>query len=172
MTKGMARLTNDEMICGQGLAWIADSNYHTDDTSTHVLVTQDDALNRRWTVNIAFDYLSPEQEIEILKFHTQQGYIPQVEEKLIFKVVELGHAIRQQRKQGSLTSLAPPSIYGFSAFLRAAYRHPRFSIQEVAENTLLGAASSKDREEVRGLFSDVFGIRRRTDTAAAAVGDI
>ena len=172
MTKGMARLSNDEMVSGMGIAWIADSNYHTDDVATHVLVTQDDALNRRWTVNMAFDYMTPEQEIEILKFHMRQGYIPEVEDALVFKVVELGHAIRRHRSQGALSSLAPPSIYGFSAFLRAAHRHPRFSIQEVVENTLLGAASMKDREEARGLFSDVFGIRNTQTDASAAVGEI
>ncbi|MCK5794502.1 MAG: hypothetical protein KAH12_07335, partial [Anaerolineales bacterium] len=170
MTKGLVRLNNNEMVSGAGIAWLADSNYHTGDTSTHVLVTQDDALNRRWTVNLSFDYPSAEQEIEILKFHMQQGYIPDMDEGLIFKVVELGHAIRQQRRQGTLTSLASPSIYGFTAFLRVVHRHPKLSIQEIAENTLLGAASAQDREDVRGLFSDVFGIRR-ADTANEAVGD-
>jgi MoxR-like ATPase len=170
MTKGLVRLNNDEMVSGMGIAWIADSNYHTDDSSSHVLVTQDDALNRRWTVNVAFDYLTPEQETEILKFHKMQGYIPPINEELILQVVNLGREIRERRRQGSLLSLAPPSIYGFAAFLRASHRHGRLSPLEIAENTLLGAASMTDRESARVLFADAFAQKTNETEAAAAVG--
>lgn len=156
MSKGVIPLGNGEAISGQNIAWVADSNYHTDDTSTHVLVTQDDALKRRWTISIAFDYLSQEQEIEILRYHMKGGYLPEVGQERLFKIVELGHAIRRRRSEGALASLASPSIYGYSAFLRAVHRHPHFSPQEVCEFTLLGSSSQKDREEVRGLVADVF----------------
>jgi hypothetical protein len=171
MTRGLVCLPNGEVVSGAGIAWIADSNYHVDDASTHILVTQDTALIRRWSVNITVDYMDPEQEVEILLFHMNSGYIPKVEKLLIYKVVELGKYIREERKKGSLTSLAPPSLYGFASFLRAAFRHPQMSLEEIAENTLLGAASGQDREQVRALFADVFGIQKK-NTASAAVGEI
>lgn len=170
MTKGLVRLNNNEMITGAGIAWLADSNYHTDDSSVHVLVVEDDALNRRWSLNLTFDYLTPEQDMEILRFHKQQGYLPDIDDELIAQVVNLGEKIREQRKKGALASLAPPTLYGYAAFLRAMHRHPRFTKQEVAEATLAGSATAKDRDDVRGLFAEVFGVNHNNRTTGRGVG--
>lgn len=170
MTKGPACLSNDEVVCLDKIAYLADSNYHTGDTTTHVLVTQDDALNRRWTVSIPFDYLSPEQEEEITHFHIREGFLPKVPEELVEKVVRLGDRIRGQRADGSLSSLAPPSLYGYFSFLRCVHRHPHLSPRQVAEATMLGSASPKDREEALGLFSDVFGVGAKGSGASTDLG--
>lgn len=158
MTKGLILIDGDKMISGANIAWLADSNYHTDDSSTHILVVQDDALQRRWTVNLMFDYLTPEQDIEILRFHKQHGFLPDVSDECITQVVKLGASIRERRKTGALASLAPPTLYGYAAFLRAFHRHPRLNKQEIAEATLAGSATVKDLEDVRGLFAEAFAV--------------
>jgi hypothetical protein len=172
MTQGFTRISDNAMVSGAGVAWFADSNYHTDATSTHILVTQDDALKRRWTVSIAFDFPSPEQEVEILRYLMKTKYLPATDEGLVLNIVELGGMLRTQRAQGNLLSLAPPTIYGYCAFIREAARDPHYPLPDVANLTLLGSANLEDREAAQALFCEVFGFRRETANSVAAGGDL
>jgi hypothetical protein len=67
MTKGDIVLPSGRRIPGRGLAWCCDSNYQAESTDTHTLVTLDDALKRRMTVNLTLNYLSATQEAQVLK---------------------------------------------------------------------------------------------------------
>jgi MoxR-like ATPase len=67
MTKGDILLPDGSSLDVRGVAWIADSNYQAVQDGTHTLVTLDDALRRRFTVNLNLDYLAPEQEADILR---------------------------------------------------------------------------------------------------------
>jgi len=84
-------------------------------------------------------------------------------EQLITKVVHLGNVIRRSRTEGQLLSVPPPTIYGYLAFLRMATALPHLSLQQIAHATLLGNASSEDRQLASGVFSEVFGIRADDD---------
>ena len=66
MTKGEVVLPDGAEINVREIAWIADSNYQAEQDSTHTLVTLDDALKRRFSVNLTLDYLSTEQEAMVL----------------------------------------------------------------------------------------------------------
>lgn len=66
MTKGEVVLPDGSEINAREIAWIADSNYQAEQDSTHTLVTLDDALKRRFSVNLTLDYLSTEQEAMVL----------------------------------------------------------------------------------------------------------
>lgn len=172
LNRGMIRLPDGTLASGRGIAWIADSNYHTEETARHTLVDEDDALSRRWTVSIPFKYMSPEEEVRVIRHLRGIGQIPDVDDELVVKIVELGRAVRAQRSQGNLPSLAPPSLYGFFAFFRMHDALRELSIQEVAEATLLGAASPSDREQVLGVFSEVFGLRIKGQEETVAKGDL
>ena len=95
-----------------------------------------------------------------------EGHLPRLDDSLVMKVVELGQAIRGQRSQGNVLTVAPPTLYSYFAFLRLAHALPNLSVQEVANVTLIGSASPADRERLAGVFSEVFGLRkgRRGDT--------
>lgn len=67
MTKGDIVLPDGSRIDGRKIAWVADSNYQAEQDSTHTLVTMDDALKRRFSVNLTLDYLSSEQEFRALQ---------------------------------------------------------------------------------------------------------
>ena len=67
MTKGDIVLPDGSRIDGRKIAWVADSNYQAGQDSDHTLVTLDDALNRRFSVNLTLDYLNPEQEFQALQ---------------------------------------------------------------------------------------------------------
>ncbi|MGA1871946.1 MAG: hypothetical protein ACMUJM_25805 [bacterium] len=162
MTKDDIVLSDGTRFSGQGIAWIADSNYQAEEDSTHTLVTLDDALKRRFTINLTLDYLSAEQEVHVLKRIINENKKKNKKEynDLIAKVVRLGKVIRQQRLEGNFQSLPPPTIWGYAAYLRMAQTLPQHSPQQIAKATLLGNASSNDRKLIPGLVNTVFGFQR------------
>jgi hypothetical protein len=172
ITDGVIRLPNGDDIDGRSIAWVADSNYNAEETASHTLVELDSALARRATINIPFDYLAPDEEERITKYFVSEGYLPNVKEELIVKVVELGQAIRAQRRQGNLLSVAPPTLHGYFAFLRMTHGLSHLPPQEVANMTLLGSAAPSDRERLGGLCSEVFGIRKAQRKDAVMGGEL
>lgn len=66
MTKGDIVLPDFTRLRGEGISWVADSNYQAEQDSKHNLVPLDEALNRRFSMQLTLDYLPAEQEIEIL----------------------------------------------------------------------------------------------------------
>jgi hypothetical protein len=163
MTKGEIILPGDEYLDGNQIAWIADSNYQAENDSIHTLVTFDDALKRRFTINLTLDYPSPEQEVLILQYLIQEGQIPLVDNELITKVVKLGQVIRRHRTEGNLQSVAPPTIYGYMSFIRMAHALSHLSLQQVAVATILGNASLEDQKLVSSVFNEVFGLQSEYD---------
>jgi hypothetical protein len=171
MTRGDVLLPDGRRIPGDGIAWIADSNYQAERDSTHTLVTLDDALKRRFSMNLTLDYLSAEQEAQVLSHLAGNGAgIEPVEEDLITKVVKLGHVIRRYRAEGNLQSLTPPTVYGYLAFLRMAGAMPHLSLQQVAIATLLGNAAVDDLKVVPGVFNEVFGLKSAESDDPAGSG--
>jgi hypothetical protein len=162
VTKGEVPLPDGTSINGQGIAWVADSNYQAEQDSTHTLVTFDDALKRRFCVNLTLDYLSAEQEIQVLRhilLEERGQKAKRLNAPLTQKVVHLGTVIRRHRGEGNLQSVPPPTIWGYLAFLRMAKALPHLSIHQVAMATLLGNASLEDRKQVAGVFNEVFGLQ-------------
>jgi energy-coupling factor transporter ATP-binding protein EcfA2 len=66
MTKSDIVLPDGTRIDGHGISWVADSNYQAEHDSTHTLVTLDDALKRRFSINLALNYLTAEEEVQVL----------------------------------------------------------------------------------------------------------
>ncbi|HEU4388592.1 MAG TPA: hypothetical protein VFV34_12395 [Blastocatellia bacterium] len=160
MTRGDIVLPDGRRIPGDGIAWIADSNYQAERDSTHTLVSLDDALKRRFTMNLTLDYLSAEQEAQVLEHLSRNGSeIEDSDRELISRIVKLGQVIRRHRSEGNLQSLAPPTIYGYLAFMRMAEAMPHLNAQQVAVATLLGNAGLDDLKIVPGVFNEVFGLK-------------
>jgi len=170
MHKPAVIIPSGEKIDTRQIAWIADSNYQADTDSTHTLVTLDDALKRRFTCHITLDYLNGEQEIQILHeiMANRQSVVEQQE--LIPKIVKLGHIIRQQRLEGNLQSITPPTIYGFLAALNMADRLPHFSMQDIMSHTLLGNATLPDSKIAQTVYNEVFGLQADPEQESAVGG--
>lgn len=156
-------LPNGKRIDGRKLSWVADSNYQVEGDATHTLVTLDDALKRRFTVNLTLDYLSSEQEVQVLQYLVTEGHLKKTEDAVLSNVVKLGQVIRRHRSERNLQSVPPPTIYGYLAFLRMAQAMPHVSLQQVAAATLLGNASPDDRKLVGAVFNEVFGLQAGGD---------
>jgi MoxR-like ATPase len=172
MTRGDILLPDGRRLDGRGIAWIADSNYQADTDATHTLVTLDDALKRRFSLNLTLDYLSASQEVQILRYLTRvEPHARPGDAALCEQVVKLGHVIRQRRAQGTLLSLTPPTIYGYLALLRLASALPHLSLQQAAMSTMLGNASAEDHKLIPGVFTEVFGLQS-ADEAAVAPGNL
>lgn len=67
MSKYDILLPDGRRLDGSKVAWVADSNYQAEGDSIHTLVTLDDALKRRFTINLTMDYLDLPQEIQVLQ---------------------------------------------------------------------------------------------------------
>lgn len=163
ITKGTIPLPDGTLLDAGGICWIADSNYQAEDDSVHTLVTFDDALKRRFTHNITLSYLEPELEAAVLKrILKKQGNLPK-DLETIRKVVKLGYLIRQSRANGKLTSLVPPTIYGYLSFIKMANTLKNYGLQQIAFSTLLGNASNEDQKVLSGLFNEAFGLQVEED---------
>ena len=136
-----------------GICWLADSNYQAEQDSRHTLVTLDDALARRFSVNLTLAYLSAEQECEVVR-ELCPGEV--TEQQL--QIVKLGSAIRSERSQGRLQSVPPPTISGYMTFVGMAQSLHALTLKQVAQCTVVGNASNDDRKHVESLLNSVFGL--------------
>jgi hypothetical protein len=172
MTKSDILLPNGDRIPGQHIAWISDSNYQAENDSTHTLVTFDDALKRRFTLNITLEYLPVELEKLILTHLLKEEKIGKVDQKLIRQVVLLGHEIRRLKAEGQLQSVIPPTIYGYLAFLRMVKGMSHFTCQQVAAATLLGNTSIEDQTLSNSLINQIFGFQMNEDEQMPLEGNM
>ncbi len=177
MTQGDIVLPDGRRIDGQGIAWVADSNYQAEHDSTHTLVTLDDALKRRFSVNLTLDYLSAEQEVVVLSFLFSEwarkaGSSVKPDREVISSVVKLGQVIRRHRAEGNLQTIAPPTIYGYLAFLRMQLALPHLAPQQIAMVTLLGNASVEDRKLIGGVINEVYGLASGADEDAGVAANL
>jgi hypothetical protein len=159
MTKGDIFLPDGSRLNARKISWIADSNYQAEFTSTHVLVTLDDALKRRFTINLTLDYLPAEQEVMVMTHLLKKSGLSIKDDSLIKKVVNLGNVIRRYKDEGNLQSIPPPTIFGYSSFFRLYVRRPHLSLQQIAQATLLGNANAEDCKHLPALFNEVFGLQ-------------
>jgi MoxR-like ATPase len=160
-------LPDGERLDTTRIAWIADSNYQAQQDATHTLVVLDDALRRRFTLNVTLDYLTPEQEAEVLrKLH------PDAREDLTRGVVKLGRLLRHYRAQGELQSLAPPSLYSYAAALRLAQAMPNLGYLQLMTATLLGNAGAEDAKQSLAAFKEVFQMETPTADDAEMGGQM
>lgn len=158
MVRGDVVLPGGRRLHARGISWVADSNYQAETESTHTLVTLDDALKRRFTVNLSLDYLPPDQEMTVVARLAEADAGGQVDTELVSQVVRLGAAVRRHRREGNLLSLTPPTIYGYTSFLRLARALPHVPPQQIAMVTLLGNASAEDRKFVAGVMQEIYGL--------------
>jgi len=162
MSKTDIRLPDGSCIDGTGIAWVADSNYQADSDATHTLVTLDDALKRRFSINLTLGYLPEEQEEQVLLYLLDSEAREDVRD-LIPGIVRLGNEIREQKMEGNLQSVTPPTIYGYLALLRLQQKMPGTSLQDAVKATLLGNASQEDSAQAQVLFNRIFGLQSEMD---------
>jgi hypothetical protein len=161
-------ITPSEIILHDGrsigadhIAWIADSNYQAETEATHTLVTLDDALRRRLTINVC-PSLTGEQEAIVLRRLAPAT----VSDDRVSQVVRLGLEIRMRKSEGGLQSITPPTIAGYLGLLKMGAALTHFTIEELAKVTLLGGATSEDAEELPDLYQTVFGLKIPSESSA------
>ncbi len=163
MTKGDILLPGGSIVSGAGISWVADSNYQAEQDSTHTLVTLDDALKRRFSINVTLDYLSAELEVQVLQHLMGKDCKAKQDSELLHKIVELGQEIRNARAQGALHAVAPPTIYGYLSFVRMAKAMSHLNNAQIALSTLLGNAPKEDQKMISGILTKVFSIQMAMD---------
>jgi MoxR-like ATPase len=157
MTKSDIVLPSEEVLPGGKVSFIADSNYQSMEDAQHTLVTLDDALKRRFSINIMLDYLSELEEGAVVHhLLKQKNGTKKIDEELIGNIVKLGHLIRHYRTEGNLLSVVAPTIYGYLTCYEMAEALPHTGIQAIVSNTMLGNASKDDQRMVDTLIQNVF----------------
>jgi hypothetical protein len=151
-------LWDGRRLDGRAIAWVADSNYQAERDATHVLVTFDEALQRRFVNHLTLDYLAPEQEMQVVLRLAQEASIRIDEVDLVMRIIKLGQVIRRHRADGTLQSLSPPTIPAYLEMLEMTQTLPHWSLLQIAKATLLGNASRDDQKLIPGVFNEVFGM--------------
>ena len=159
MDKTIIRLPDGSTLDPSGIAWICDSNYQAESDSVHTLVTLDDALKRRFTINLTLDYLKAEQEEQVLHYLISKWKLKPDFKMLVKKIVNLGQKIRRQRLEGNLQSVIAPTIYGYEALLKMMDTLSNLSLRDAIFCTLLGNASMEDYKSAVAVFNEVFGLQ-------------
>ncbi|MBW2645713.1 MAG: AAA family ATPase [Deltaproteobacteria bacterium] len=166
MDKIIVRLPDGSTIDPSGFAWVCDSNYQAESDSIHTLVTLDDALKRRFSINITMDYLAAEQEEQVLHNLIKQWHLKQDLRMLVPKIVKLGQKIRHQRLEGNLQSATVPTIYGYEALLKMMNALPHLSLRDAVFYTILGNTSLEDSKTAMAVFNEIFGLQAEDEEEA------
>jgi hypothetical protein len=149
--------------------WIADSNYQAEHDATHTLVPFDEALKRRFSHQVTLPWLPAEQEAEVLKHLLSQRLTAEqrsrIPDEALDKTVKLGASIRARKAEGVLSTLVPPTIYSYLAFLELLAR-TGWSVWDAACCTLLGNASQQDAKLLPSVFNEAFGLAVAPDEMA------
>lgn len=153
------RLPDGSTIDPSGIAWVCDSNYQAESDSIHTLVTLDDALKRRFSINLTMDYLSAEQEEQVLYHLIRKWHLKPHLRMIVPKIVRLGQKIRHQRLEGNLQSATPPTIYGYEALLKMLDALPHLSLREAVFHTILGNTGIDDSKTAMAVFNEIFGLQ-------------
>lgn len=165
MTRSDVILPNQNRIPGGKIGFIADSNYQAVDDAQHTLVTFDEALKRRFTINVLMGYLSEPEELAITEHLLKKDNARvKIDEDLLRKIIHLGSTIRDYRSQGNLLSVVPPTIYGYLTVYRMVKYLPSIDIPVIISNTLLGNASDEDQRMIDTLIQNVFKTARSSKT--------
>lgn len=163
MTKAEILLRDHQKLSGNDICWVADSNYQAEGDSHFSLVPLDTALKRRFSVNVTIDYLDPEMEMKILEFIIDRDTNLKQNPDLIKEVVRLGNLIRQNRLQGNLLSVPPPTIYGYLTYYKMATSLTHLSKQMIAKVTLLGHANTQDQKFIPSIFNEIYSFNFEND---------
>lgn len=156
----------------EGISFVCDNNYQALDTAAvHTLCPFDDALRRRYTVNLTLDYMSPSTEAIILRHLLAREDIV-CSDEILSCIVKLGARVRESRIDGNLQTLPPPTIHGYLGALRLSRLLPAFELQDILEATMLGNASLEDRKQFPAIYHDVLGTAPADDDDNAAGGDL
>jgi hypothetical protein len=166
MCKTIIRLPNGSIIDQLEIAWVCDSNYQAENDSVHTLVTFDDALKRRFRLNITLDYLSAEQEEQVLHQLIRKWHLKPELQMLVPKIVKLGQRIRYQRLEGNLQSATAPTIYGYEGLLKMIDALPHLSLRDAVFHTLLGNTNLDDSKIAMAVFNEVFGLQAEDEEEA------
>ncbi|MBU2488892.1 MAG: AAA family ATPase [Proteobacteria bacterium] len=164
-------------IQGGRYATYMDSNYQDMDEAQHTLSPQEDAIKRRITVNVTMGHLQPTEEAAVLRYVVHNGNGkrgPAVDhlEELIGIAVRIVQAVREQRREGRLLSIAPPSIYNMHSFVRMCLALPQMNQGDVARATLMGNATAEDLPAVEGVYAEVFGLAADSNDADPTMVDL
>jgi hypothetical protein len=159
MTKSEIEINESTRIPPNTVSFCADSNYQAAGSASsgnYVLSTLDEAVNRRFEIQLEINFLPKDMEIEVLRFLVQQN-LPseEIDNTLICNIVELGSKIRGLRNSGKISSINP-TPYNYLAAYRLIKGLPERDVISLLKKTIVGNASEQDKPQLDSLINNVF----------------
>lgn len=154
-----------------------------DGTYQHAgLAERDEAVLRRFVVNLAFGFSDAESEVAVVSrwfepradapvLNTYEPTPPPPRgdmTEFVRDMVAIGQAVRAARMEGRLTSIVPPGFGAYKATLKLANALPHVPLDTLARHCLLGNPSLEDEQAADALIRQVL----RGEGAAADASEV
>jgi energy-coupling factor transporter ATP-binding protein EcfA2 len=164
-------LDNQKIPTGN-VCFIADSNYQAADDATYTLVTFDEALKRRFDINLSIPHFPEENQVHIMHdlVHDTLDKKPDVE--LIKNIIKLGQMISQYKAEGNLVSVTEPNPKGYLTCYEMIKTLPGIGINLAITNSMLGNAATDDLKLVDTSIQTVFYSHQITADRFSTIDDV
>jgi energy-coupling factor transporter ATP-binding protein EcfA2 len=164
-------IENQKLPTGN-VCFIADSNYQAAGDATYTLVTFDEALKRRFDINLSIPHFPEENQVHIMHdlVHDTLEKTPDVE--LIKNIIKLGQVIRQYKAEGNLVSVSEPNPKGYLTCYEMIKALPGIGVNLAVTNSMLGNAASEDLKLVDTSIQTVFYTHTITADKFSAIDNV
>ncbi len=170
--KPFVKAPDNQKIPTGDVCFIADSNYQAAGDATYTLVPLDEALKRRFDINLSISHFPEENQVHIMHdlVHETLDESPDVE--LIKNIVRLGQMIRQYKAEGNLVSVSEPNPKGCLTCYEMIKALPGIGINLAITNTMLGNVASDDMKLVDTSIQTLFYTHTITAEKFSAIEDV
>jgi hypothetical protein len=170
--KPFVKAFDNQKIPTGNVCFIADSNYQAAGDATYTLVDFDEALKRRWDINLSIPHFPEENQVHMMHdlVHETLDKTPDVE--LIKNIVRLGQMIRQYKAEGNLVSVTEPNPKGCLTCYEMIKALPGIGINLAITNSMLGNAASDDLKLVDTSIQTVFNTVTTTTDKFSAIENV
>ncbi len=154
--KPHVKALDNQKIPTDNVCFIADSNYQAAGDATYTLVTFDEALKRRFDINLSIPHFPEENQVHIMHdlVYDTLDKTPDVE--LIKNIINLGQVIRQYKAEGNLVSVSEPNPKGYLTCYELIKNLPGIGVNLAVTNSMLGNAATEDLKLVDTSIQTVF----------------
>jgi hypothetical protein len=170
--KPFVKALDNQKIPTGNVCFIADSNYQAAGDATYTLVTFDEALKRRFDINLSIPHFPEENQVHIMHDLVNETLDKTPDVELIKNIVRLGQMIRQYKAEGNLVSVTEPNPKGCLTCYEMIKALPGIGINLAITNSMLGNAASDDLKLVDTSIQTVFNTHTITADKFSAIEDV
>ena len=170
--KPHVKTLDNQKIATGNVCFIADSNYQAAGDATYTLVTFDEALKRRFDINLSIPHFPEENQVHMMHDLIHDTLEKNPDDDLIKNLIKLGQIIRQYKAEGNLASVIEPNPKGYLTCYEMIKSLPGIGVNLAVTNTMLGNATSEDLKLVDTSIQRVFYAHQVNADRFSAIDDV